>query len=665
MKNARSIEVAMNQLVEMAGTIPEKLNFTGSFHPAVEVDTNFKEGQLGKSESVAEECETRSIPDEATSRGATDDNESRFDDFVSIEEVASNITASLSSCTSDDDESRFEEYMSIEEVASTITANLSRFSVEAQNSADELAKALMLAVDEHKSLLSLEQTKAISPEQTADASSIEVAMNQLVEIAGTIPEKLNCTGSFHPAVEVNVNVKEGQLGKSETVVEECEIRSTPDQTTSRGAIDANESRFDEFVSIEEVASNITANLSSFSTEAQISADELTKTLMVAVDKCKSHFSPEQTKAISPEEKAEIQEIARAQNDLLDEVFEDVQSAVCSVKHPVLEEALESKNDLLDRIFEKLEVNICKGDTVIADEDGTNLRLHEKIQGIIEKLEVNICKGDIVIADEDGTNLRLHEKIQVIHENSLLEAEGDEMASQSDEERLHEKIQVIHENSLLEADGDETASRCDEESQVKQQVTVPIGNSRDAVIDRSPKVSDKRICADMDNASTTSSMTASQGMDKYTVEEEEPISADADDEYTDVYTDVYTEAAKGDPDNSMKKSFAFRRAISITSSVSSISTRASTKPSTYFTPSMKAVRPTRMIVKRESDDDSASNDERRITGESSRGGMQGALKSSQQLDDEWSRSSSQNIDLKKRRNVISKGLRFIFGRKDKR
>jgi hypothetical protein len=456
-----------------------------------------------------------------------------------------------------------------------------------------------------------------------DTRFIEVAVNQLVEMVGTIPEKLNF---IHPAM----------LAESGTVAEECESRSAPDETTLRSARDGNELRFDDLASIEDMTSNITANMSRFSAEAQLSADELTSNitanvsrfsvkaqlsadelaiaLMLAVDGCKSHFSPEQKKPISPEEMAEIEEEARDQTDLLDEVFEDMQSTLFLVKHPVLEEALKSKNDLLDRLFANLEANVCEGDTGITDEESTELRLHGKV------------------AYEESANLRLHGKTNVIYENSLFEAEGDETALQSDEER-----------------------------EANQQVTIRIGNTAVTVVDLTSKDSGERSCTDEENASANFSTRSTRGMDKYHARGMDKYHARGMDKYHARGMDHYRDDEKASKANtkleSLNESFAFRREISYLS-LSSISNCASTKASSSVAPSMKVVGPTKMSVERESDHESASNDERRITGDSSTGGIDGTW------DDERSQLSSQVITPKKRRNVISRGFKFILKRKNK-
>jgi hypothetical protein len=520
---------------------------------------------------------------------------------------------------------------------------------------------------------------------------IEVAMNQLVEMVRTIPEKLN---GIHPEVGVDGNLKEGQVGNSETVAEECESRSAPDETTSRGATDENESRFDDLASIDEVASSITANMSRFSVEAQLSADEFAKALIMAVDGYKSHFSPEQQMEISPEQKAEIQEEARAQTDLLDEVFEDVQSIVCTSKHPVLDDALASKDDFLDHVFEKVESNVCKDHTTIADEDDTNL--HWKINlardsSLLEAIDETPSQSDEECQVEQITILIGNSTVAVVEHSDersceeKVNAKDETPPFQSDEECQVDQITVLTGNNstvAMDEHGpkhsdekscedkvnakDETSFQSDEEYQVEQITVLTGNNSTVAAVEHGPKHSDEKSCEDKVNASGTSSRATSRGTDKYHVEEEEePINADTDNVST------YAEDVKAGPEEASKASdhlvwmeecFAFRRDRSIIS-LSSVSSRASTA----VAPSTKALRPAKTIVeRRERDHESTSKDEKLLTGASSTGGTRGSTPENAQLwDDGWLLQHGKVITPKRRRNLISKAYRGIFGRKDKR
>jgi hypothetical protein len=527
---------------------------------------------VGTRERVAEECESRSAPDEMNSRGATDDNGSRFDDFSTIEDVASNVSANMS---------RFSV-----EVASNISANMSRLSVEAQSfSADEFSKAMLMF------------------------SGVDECIST--------PEKLNC---IYPA--------------SDIVAEECESRSAPVKANSRDATDENESRFDGFSAIEEVASNISTNMSRFSVEAQsFTADEFAKAMIITagIDGCISHISLEETTAISTEPMAEIQEEARTQTDLLDQVCGGMEAYMCSVRHPVLEEALQSKDDLLDHIVEKVATNVCQGDIVIAAED----------------------------EHKDSTNLQHWKTNDLTRGNSSREA-AYVMPSQSDEDWQFD------------------------------QITGPIGNNAAAVVgDHGPKHSDERSCVDKENASTSTEAAEGDPEDG----EGDPKGGEGD-----LDSEEATKASVQSDLDSMDKYYEFRRQPSVLS-LSSISTSNSSQALTQVARSTKAGRPAKTTAEQESHHDSASNDEKRITGESSQAltavalstkagrptkttaereshhesasndekringesstdGIHGTSESSQLWEDDWSVSVSLP---KKRRNFVSKGFRYIFGK----
>jgi hypothetical protein len=341
----------------------------------------------------------------------------------------------------------------------------------------------------------------VSIRSVLQGAPIKVAMNQLVEMVGTIPEKLSCSCT-HPDVGVNGNLKEGQVGKSETVAEECESRSAPDETTSRGATNENELRFDDLVSsIDEVASSITTNMFKFSADAQLSADELAKALMLAVDGCKSDFFPEEKPLISPEQMPEIQEKARAQTDHLLQVFEDVHSNVCTGTTPRLEDVLKSKDDLLDHVFEELESYICEGETVPTCTERpilhgkTNLTQDISLREAKDETpsqSVEECQVDqITLLIGNSAGAVVAHSLKHSDDSSFLEpnvCKGDTAIADKDNISLHWQTNLTHDNSLLEVI-DETPTRSDEESQVEQ-ITVLVGNRTVVVVEHGPKHSDE-------------------------------------------------------------------------------------------------------------------------------------------------------------------------------